>query len=210
MKKIFFTSVLCSIVAMMTSCSLVSSIMGEAANPADKGESYAKAIELVNKNLDGNKYKIYSVRFSEGKTLSNDLGDITLYLVDSDNQKFKQKIYIDGTVDELIPHDTLQKVEYEKLKGIDLSEINTSALEGYFEEAKTMLPEGHSFRSIGEYVVEEIISGSKAYTGENKNRFTVCFTEDGNSVEQKGRVITTNYYEASVYIQPDGTLEVED
>lgn len=210
MKKIFFASVLFSLIAMMTSCGYVSSMLGEASNPADKGESYKKALEIVNKNIDGNKYKIYTVWFNEGKTLSNDLDEVRLYLVDRDNQKFKQTIHLDGTVEELTPYDTLQKVEYEKLKGIDLSEINTTALEGYFEEAKTMLPEGHSFRSIGEYVVEEIISGSKAYSGENKTRFTVCFTEDGNSVEQKGRVITTNYYEASVYVQPDGTLEVED
>lgn len=209
MKKLYFTIVLLGIIAMMTSCGYVSTLMGEAANPADKAESYTKAIELVKGNVDLNKHKIYSVRFNEGKTLSNDLENVKISLVDNDNQKFTQTIRMDGTVEELTPNETLQKVEFDKIKGIDLSEINPTDLEGYFEEAKTMLPEGHSFKSISSYVIDEKISRSNTNNGINTIHFTICFTEDGKSVEQKGRVITTNYYEVSVYVQPDGTLVVE-
>ena len=55
--------------------------------PADEANSYAKAIELTRKSVDSERFKIYSISFMEMSELSNDLGLVTVKMVNKDDSR---------------------------------------------------------------------------------------------------------------------------
>ena len=83
-------------------------------------------------------------------------------------------------------------------------------------QAKTMLPEGHTFKSVGRYQIEEDVpAGNSAFNrnktfGQQHTSFVVRFTEDGKETESSAGKTSYIYYEAEVTVEPDGTLSIEE
>lgn len=184
--------------------------------PTDAEASYAKAIELTKKSVDTDKFKIYSLSIMEGETLSDNLFLVTVKLVNRDNRAFSQSYYMNG----LAPTDlrdvqsTFEAPEYETTVGIDLSELDPARIAAQIAQAKTMLPEGHSYKSVGRYEIEEEVpAGNSAFNrkpGQQHTSFIVRFTEDGKETESSAGKTSYIYYEAKVTVGPDGTLTIEE
>ena len=170
--------------------------------PTDAEASYAKAIELTKKSVDTDKFKIYSLSIMEGETLSDNLFLVTVKLVNRDNRAFSQS--------------TFEAPEYETTVGIDLSELDPARIAAQIAQAKTMLPEGHSYKSVGRYEIEEEVpAGNSAFNrnrkpGQQHTSFIVRFTEDGKETESSAGKTSYIYYEAKVTVGPDGTLTIEE
>lgn len=79
-----------------------------------------------------------------------------------------------------------------------------------------MLPEGHTFKSVGSYQIEEDVpAGNSAFNrnktfGEQHTSFVVRFTEDGKETESSAGKTSYIYYEAEVTVEADGTLSIEE
>lgn len=138
--------------------------------PADEANSYAKAIELTRKSVDSERFKIYSISFMEMSELSNDLGLVTVKMVNKDDQAFSQSYYLSG----LEPTD-LREVQsvfespgYETTVGIDLGKLSPETIAAQIAQAKTMLPEGHTFKSVGCYEIEEEVPAGMEHYNRNK------------------------------------------
>ena len=186
--------------------------------PTDAEASYAKAIELTKKSVDTDKFKIYSLSIMEGETLSDNLFLVTVKLVNKDDQAFSQSYYMNG----LEPTDlrdvqsTFEAPEYEPTVGIDLSELDPARIAAQIAQAKTMLPEGHSYKSVGRYEIEEEVpAGNSALNrnrkpGQQHTSFIVRFTEDGKETETSGGQVTHLYYEAKILVNADGTITPEE
>lgn len=198
--------------ATISSCSTLTGY------PTDAEASYAKAIEITKKNVDSDKFKIYSLTFFEGEELSDNLMLVTVKMVNKDNRAFSQSYYLSG----LAPTDlrdvqqNFEAPEYESTIGIDLDKLDPKLIVTQIAEAKTMLPEGHSFKSIGRYEIEEVVpAGSTVFNrnrniGEQHTSFIVRFTEDGKETESSAGKTTYIYYEGKVTVGADGTLSIEE
>ena len=182
MQKIFYSLITAIAALCAVSCNVISG------NPADKAESYAKAIELTRKNVDGERFKIYSVSFIEMGELSNDLGLVTVKMVNKDDRAFSQSYYLSGA------------------EPTDLREV----------QSVSMLPEGHTFKSVGRYEIEEEVPAGMSHFNRNKEpgkqttSFTVRFTEDGKETESSAGKTSIIYYEGKATVNPDGSLSIED
>ena len=169
--------------------------------PTDAEASYAKAIELTKKSVD-----------------TDNLFLVTVKLVNKDDQAFSQSYYMNG----LEPTDlrdvqsTFEAPEYETTVGIDLSKLDPARIAAQIAQAKTMLPEGHSYKSGGRYEIEEEVpAGNSAFNrnrkpGQQHTSFIVRFTEDGKETESSAGKTSYIYYEAKVTVGPDGTLTIEE
>lgn len=216
MKKLFYSAILVCMAASLSSCGgRAGNLFG--GNPADKAASYAKAIEIVKKQTDLNKFKIYSVSFVEGDALSNDMMYVDLSMVSPDNLAFNQVFYLNGNVGDLRKQSSgIDDIDYEKIKGIDITKIDPTAIEKQCAEARQMVPEGHTYKSIGRYEIEEVLPKKNALLNRGRNvgaqetTFEVRFTEDGKETEVNGGKTTYLYYEAEVRVNADGTLSVEE
>ena len=173
-------------VAAATICSC-SSLTGY---PTDAEASYAKAIEIAKKSVDTNK----------------------------DNQAFSQSYYMTG-LDPTALSDvqrTFEAPEYETTVGIDLTKLDAAQIAAQIAQAKTMLPEGHTFKSVGSYQIEEDVPAGNSVFNRNKTfgkqhtSFVVRFTEDGKETESSAGKTSYIYYEAEVTVEPDGTLSIEE
>ena len=169
--------------------------------PTDAEASYAKAIELTKKSVDTDKFKIYSLSIMEGETLSDNLFLVTVKLVNRDLRDVQS---------------TFEAPEYETTVGIDLSKLDPAQIAAQIAQAKTMLPEGHSYKSVGRYEIEEEVpAGNSAFNrnrkpGQQHTSFIVRFTEDGKETESSAGKTSYIYYEAKVTVGPDGTLTIEE
>ena len=124
MRHIF--KLLAASVAAATICSC-SSLTGY---PTDAEASYAKAIEIAKKSVDTDKFKVYSLSFMEGETLSDNLFLISVKLVNKDNQAFSQSYYMTG-LDPTALSDvqrTFEAPEYETTVGIDLTKLDAAQI----------------------------------------------------------------------------------
>ena len=186
--------------------------------PADEANSYAKAIELTRKSVDGERFKIYSISFMEMSELSNDLGLVTVKMVNKDDQAFSQSYYLSG----LEPTDlrevqsVFESPEYETTVGIDLGKLSPETIAAQIAQAKTMLPEGHTFKSVGCYEIEEEVPAGMEHYNRNKvmgrqtASLTIRFTEHGKETESSAGKTTIIYYEGKATVNPDGSLSIED
>ena len=143
---------------------------------------------------------------------------VDLFVVDSDNNLYSQAYYLDGRIgNKMNATDGSFNLTYQNVKGIDISTIDLSSIEQYFAEAQKLVPEGHTYKSIGSYRIEEILpykangpSNNGRNVGGEDRIINILFTEDGNETETNGREITYLYYEDKVHVNPDGTLYVEE
>ncbi len=78
-----------------------------------------------------------------------------------------------------------------------------------------MLPEGHTFKSVGNYTIEEAVPSDNDYLNRGKEfggrtaSFVVRFTEDGKETESSAGKTSYIYYEAQVTVGEDGQLSIE-
>lgn len=217
MKKSICFAAIAGIAALFVSCNNVNSLLGGAKYPADQAETYAKAVEILKEKVDTTKFKIFSMRFNEREELSNDLSSISLDMVNADNFAFRQAYYMDGRVGQMNDYSTsVNEIDYAKIKGISLSEIDPAAIGRQIEEAKQLLPEGHTFQSVSIYQISEVLpkimsmlNRGKA-VGTQEANFKICFTEDGKETETSGDQVTHLYYEANIIVNPDGSITPEE
>lgn len=213
MKKLFNSLFIALAAVALSSCSgLLNS------DPMDKADTYKKALDVVKEKFDAENKKIYQVRFSEGEPLTNKMMYVDLFVVDSDNNLYSQAYYLDGRIgNKMEATEGVFDLTYQTVNGIDLSKIDLSSIEQYFAEAQKFVPEGHTYKSIGSYLIEEILPYQKGgpkndgrNIGEQDRVISILFTEDGNETETKGREITYLYYEGKIHVNPDGTMYVEE
>ena len=217
MKKLSRLAAIAGIAALFVSCNNVNSLLGGAKYPADQAETYAKAVEILKEKVDTTKFKIFSMRFNEREELSNDLSSISLDMVNADNFAFRQAYYMDGRVGQMNDYSTsVNEIDYAKIKGISLSEIDPAAIGRQIEEAKQLLPEGQTFQSVSIYQISEVLpkimsmlNRGKA-VGTQEANFKICFTEDGKETETSGGQVTHLYYEANIIVNPDGSITPEE
>lgn len=217
MKKSICFAAIAGIAALFVSCNNVNSLLGGAKYPADQAETYAKAVEILKEKVDTTKFKIFSMRFNEREELSNDLSSISLDMVNADNFAFRQAYYMDGRVGQMNDYSTsVNEIDYAKIKGISLSEIDPAAIGRQIEEAKQLLPEGHTFQSVSVYEIDEVLPRSTSMMNRGRNigaleaNFKICFTEDGKETETSGGQVTHLYYEANIIVNPDGSITPEE
>lgn len=217
MKRFACFAAVAGMAALLVSCNNVSSMLGGAKYPADQTESYAKAVEILKEKIDTTKFKIFAMRFQEGEELSNDLSSISLDMVNADNYAFRQAYYLDGRVGQMNDYSTsVNEIDYAKIKGINLSAIDPAAIGRQIEEAKQLLPEGHTFQSVSVYEISEVLPRSTGLMnrgrdiGAQEADFKICFTEDGKETETSGGQVTHLYYEANIIVNPDGSITPEE
>ena len=217
MKRTACFAAIASMAALLVSCNNVSSMLGGAKYPADQAESYAKAVEILKEKVDMTKFKIFGMRFQEREELCNDLSSISLDMVNADNYAFRQAYYLDGRVGQMNDYSTsVNEIDYAKIKGISLSAIDPAAIGRQIEEAKQLLPEGHTFQSVGVYEISEVLPRSTGLMNRGRNigateaEFKICFTEDGKETETSGGQVTHLYYEANIIVNPDGSITPEE
>lgn len=217
MKRFACFAAVAGMAALLVSCNNVSSMLGGAKYPADQTESYAKAVEILKEKIDTTKFKIFAMRFQEGEELSNDLSSISLDMVNADNYAFRQAYYLDGRVGQMNDYSTsVNEIDYAKIKGISLSAIYPAAIGRQIEEAKQLLPEGHTFQSVSVYEISEVLPRSTGLMnrgrdiGAQEAEFKICFTEDGKETETSGGQVTHLYYEAKILVNADGTITPEE
>jgi hypothetical protein len=217
MKRFACFAAVTGMAALLVSCNNVSSMLGGAKYPADQTESYAKAVEILKEKIDTTKFKIFAMRFQEGEELSNDLSSISLDMVNADNYAFRQAYYLDGRVGQMNDYSTsVNEIDYAKIKGISLSAIDPAAIGRQIEEAKQLLPEGHTFQSVSVYEISEVLPRSTGLMnrgrdiGAQEADFKICFTEDGKETETSGGQVTHLYYEAKILVNADGTITPEE
>lgn len=201
-----------AVAATFSSCSTLTGY------PTDAEASYAKAIELTKKSVDTDKFKIYSLTFMEGETLSDNLFLVSVKMVNRDNKAFSQSYYMNG-LEPTALRDALRSSEapeYETTVGIDLSKLDSEQIAAQIAQAKTLLPEGHTYKSVGRYEIEEDVPSGISSLNRNKKfgqqhtSFIVRFTEDGKETESSAGKTSYIYYEAKVTVEPDGTLSIEE
>lgn len=217
MKRFACFAAVAGMAALLVSCNNVSSMLGGAKYSADQTESYAKAVEILKEKIDTTKFKIFAMRFQEGEELSNDLSSISLDMVNADNYAFRQAYYLDGRVGQMNDYSTsVNEIDYAKIKGISLSAIDPAAIGRQIEEAKQLLPEGHTFQSVSVYEISEVLPRSTGLMnrgrdiGAQEADFKICFTEDGKETETSGGQVTHLYYEAKILVNADGTITPEE
>ena len=202
----------------MTSCGgNVSSLLGGAKYPADQADSYAKAVEVLKEKVDTTKFKSFAIRFNEKEELSNELSSMSLDMVNADNYAFRQAYYMDGRVGQMNDYSTsVNEVDFAKIKGISLSKIDPAAIGRQIEEAKQIIPEGHTFKSISVYQINEVLPKQSSMLNRGKEigaqeaEFKICFTEDGKETETSGGQVTHLYYEGNIIVNPDGSITPEE
>lgn len=211
MRKLFFLAAAAA--AFCQSCT--TSLLG---NPTDKAETYAKALEIVRRNIDPERFKIYYLSFSEEDKLSDNLYFVIVKMVNKDDQAFTQTLFMNGMQpSELrtVQH-TFEAPTFEGTKGLDPDQIDPAKIAGQIAEAVAALPEGHSFKSVGDYTIqEEVPAGVSSFTstrevGNQKTTFVVRFTEDGKETESSAGRTSTIYYEARATVEPDGTITIKE
>lgn len=217
MKRTACFAAIVGMTALLVSCNNVNSLLGGAKHPADQAESYAKAVEILKEKVDTTKFKIFGMRFQEREELCNDLSSVSLDMVNADNYAFRQAYYLDGRVGQMNDYSTsVNEIDYAKIKGISLSAIDPAAIGRQIEEAKQLLPEGHTFQSISVYEISEVLPRSTGLMNRGRNigateaEFKICFTEDGKETETSGGQVTHLYYEANIIVNPDGSISPEE
>lgn len=208
MRQLFF---LAAVAAFCSNCA--TSLLG---NRTDEAASYSKAIEAVRRNVDGERFKIFSLCFSEEQELSDNLHYMVVKLVSRDDRALTQTYFMNGMQPSSLRglDRTFDAPAFATTRGIDLDELDPELIAAQIARAKTMLPEGHSFESVGSYTIEEVVPAGEGVfncnrdVGARKCRFVIRFTEDGKETESNAGQTFRIYYEAEVTVAPDGSLSI--
>ena len=142
---------------------------------------------------------------------------MSLDMVNADNYAFRQAYYMDGRVGPMNDYSTsVNEIDFENVKGISLSKIDPATIGRQIEEAKQIIPEGHTFKSISVYQINEVLPKQSSILNRGKEigaqeaEFKICFTEDGKETETSGGQVTHLYYEGNIIVNPDGSITPEE
>ena len=218
MKRVINSMVMFCMVVLLAACKGdIGSLVKEKEYPMDKAESYAKLIDMLKEKVDQKRFKIVAMSFCEKGELTNSMLFVNLTMVNPDNMTFKQTFYTDGTVGDMDEKSmSFNDIDYKKLKGIELSEIDPAQLEKYITEAKKLVPQGCTFKSVRSFDMNEVLPEklslgvNEAEVGSIKKSISIGFTEDGKETEESAGKVVNVYYTADVNVNPDGTVSLDD
>ena len=218
MKRVINSMVMFCMVVLLAACKGdIGSLVKEKEYPMDKAESYAKLIDMLKEKVDQKRFKIVAMSFCERGELTNSMLFVNLTMVNPDNMTFKQTFYTDGTVGDMDEKSmSFNDIDYKKLKGIELSEIDPAQLEKYITEAKKLVPQGCTFKSVRSFDMNEVLPEklslgvNEAEVGSIKKSISIGFTEDGKETEESAGKVVNVYYTADVNVNPDGTVSLDD
>lgn len=215
-------------VAALTSCGKVADALGLKGIALDKEEVVTTVKDVVIKNVDAKKWKIYEIRWSEKEELGNNLGNIDLAVIDAENNYYTLPItqntsneFIVGEVKESsIPASSRAKILYEEVIGFDMNKLDGAAIIKQIEAAKALIPAEYEFKSVAKFAIKEDVRRigksdhlrkvDKKQYGKQSVKFTLNALKKGEGVEMKGRQIITNYYDFNFEENEDGTIVIVD
>ena len=184
---------------------------GQAAD-ADSEEGYANAIELLKKNIETSRYKVYYMKFETTSKMANNMESVTVKMVNDKDLAFSQKFMIVGN-NRVMPMEsvvgTFESPVYKDTKGIDLSKLDAKAIVAQIDAAKKLIPEGAEFKSIDEYCISESVpAGNVAFNegktfGEQTTTFTVVYEKAMTEGAEPGIFVTR------ATVQPDGSVKLD-
>lgn len=200
--------------AMLTACN-----SGLTDNQMDSENAAKFVSEKVAKNIDRNEWKIFEINWSEEEELENKLGFILVSMVNSSGDCYTQPFIgqIGWTAGDLTPEHWYKRLDYAQVKGIDPTAIDPAKYMRQLEEAKAMIPEGYSFKSVSDYTLSETLpsrteveNGEGTYPQTTQATFTLCITEDGKETVTSAGNTSIVYYELDFEVQPDGTVLLKE
>lgn len=216
MKKLLLSLSAACVAALCNGCGS----LGIGGPKMDTAEATTLVKETVMKNIDRSQWKIHNIRWQEGEELGNDLLQVTVGLVNPSGECFTQSFILSGpakgTVSELRQATGRNRVEFEKVTGIDPETIDPAAIQQQYEAAKAMIPENYTFKSIGSYEIGETLSSGVELFDRGKNvgaietDFGVNVTENGKEMVESAGKRSIQYYEVMFKVLPDGSVEMEE
>lgn len=214
-KPLLYLSAAC-VAALCSGCGS----LGIGGPKMDTAEATTLVQETVTKNIDRSQWKIYNIRWQEGEELGNELLQVTVGLVNPSGDCFTQSFILSGpakgTVSELRQATGRNRVEFEKVTGIDPAMIDPAAIQKQYEAAKAMIPENYTFKSIGRYEIGETLSSGVELFDRGKNvgaietEFDVRVTENGKEMIESAGKRSIQYYEVVFDVGPDGSVEMRE
>lgn len=214
MKKLLLLAACCA--ALCTSCGS----LGLSSVKMDTPEATTLVRETLEKNIDLNEWKIYSVMWMEGEKLENDLQTLSINLVNKSGSCFSQSFILQGTgkgtVSDLRKATGMPQVDFDKVTGILPASIDPAAIQKQYEEAKSAVPEGYTFKSINDYEISETMTSGNEFfdrgknIGEIKTRFEINITEDGKEIIESAGKKSIQYYQVQFDVLPDGSIQMEE
>ena len=185
---------LAATVAAATICSC-STLTGY---PTDAEASYAKAIEIAKKSVDTDKFKVYSLSFMEGETLSDNLFLISVKLVNRGQPGIFAVLLHDRARTDRPARRAAHVRGSRNTKPPSASTSRSSTPHKSPRRShrpKPCLPEGHTFKSVGRYQIEEDVPAGNSVFNRNKTfgqqhtSFVVRFTEAARRPAARANVV---------------------
>ena len=170
MKKLILaiTASLC-IATLISSCNN----LGISAPKMDSDEATQLIVETLEKNINFDEWKIYEIRWMEADELENNLTVLFVEMVNKAGDCFSQTFTLSGpgkgNISDLNEAGGLRgKLDFEKVKGLTPASINVEAIRKQYEEAKAMIPENYTFKSIGDYLIQDTLPAGNQFLDRNK------------------------------------------
>ena len=79
-----------------------------------------------------------------------------------------------------------------------------------------MIPENYTFKSIGDYLIQETVPSGNEFLdrnktfGEVKAEFRMNITENGKEIVESAGKKSVQYYEVTFNVLPDGSVQMEE
>ena len=218
MKKLILaiTASLC-IATLISSCNN----LGISAPKMDSDEATQLIVETLEKNINFDEWKIYEIRWMEADELENNLTVLFVEMVNKAGDCFSQTFTLSGPgkgniSDQDEAGGLSGKLDFEKVKGLTPASINVEAIRKQYEEAKAMIPENYTFKSIGDYLIQETVPSGNEFLdrnktfGEVKAEFSMNITENGKEIVESAGKKSVQYYEVTFNVLPDGSVQMEE
>ena len=204
MKKLILaiTASLC-IATLISSCNN----LGISAPKMDSDEATQLIVETLEKNINFDEWKIYEIRWMEADELENNLTVLFVEMVNKAGDCFSQTFTLSGPGKGNIS----DQDEAGGLSGKLDFEIRKQ-----YEEAKAMIPENYTFKSIGDYLIQETVPSGNEFLdrnktfGEVKAEFSMNITENGKEIVESAGKKSVQYYEVTFNVLPDGSVQMEE
>lgn len=186
----------------------------------DTQEATTAVKESFAKNIDLEKWKVCEMQWMEGEELENELSALRIEMVSPSNGCFYQTFTLfgpgAGNISDLRETITTAKPQFAQMKGITTEMIDPATIRQQFEQAKSMIPEGYTFKSIGRYSIQEDLLSGNPFLDRGKQAgritagFTVNVTEDGKEYIESAGKKSIQYYQLDFNVLPDGSIEMEE
>lgn len=202
--------------ALLASCSAIT----KSGPDMDTPEATSLVVETLRQNIDFNEWKIYCLTWMEGEKLENELQVLSVDMVNTSGDCFTQSFVLSGVakgnVSDLRKALSMPRVDFEKVTGIAPDSIDPAAIQKQYDQAKTSIPEGYTFKSIGRYEIRETMPSGNDFLdrnkklGEIKAEFDANVTENGKEVIESAGKKSIQYFELQFNVLPDGSVELDE